>query len=66
MKKINDLAKLSGAFIFALLTFFVNTVFAAEVNPTTGDDGMYLLYLGLFFIFGIAIVRILLLMKKKK
>ncbi len=56
--------KMTTAFVFAYITFFQNTVLAA-VNPSTGDDGNYLLWLGLLIIFAVAIIRIIMLLKKK-
>lgn len=48
----------------AVFLAFTETDVCAAVNPVTGDDGNYLLWMGLFLIFAIAIVRMLMLRRK--
>jgi len=72
MKKKSLFCRLSVLFA-AISAFFTDTVLAVQNipaadfidNPITGDDGKYLLWLGLVIIFVIAIIRIITLNKKK-
>ncbi len=65
MKRIYKSVKALSASVLAMILFYAPCVYASS-NPSTGDDGKYLLWLGLLIIFAVAIVRIIMLSKKKK